>query len=92
MNNHEINAKRRWSFDSVRAACIRNHLYTGGTCEEYSAMLEMVETTNPTYENLYIVACDIKEHSDGQTIPNVMFILEREAVTTTLEIDGSDEI
>ena len=31
MNNHEINAKRRWSFDSVRAACIRNHLYTGGT-------------------------------------------------------------
>ena len=66
MNNHEINAKRHWSFDSVRAACIRNHLYT--------------------------VACDIKEHSDGQTITNVMFILEREAVTTTFEIDGSDEI
>ncbi len=55
-------------------------------------MLEMVETMNPTYENLYTVACDIKEHSDNQTITNVMFILEREAVTTTFEIDGSDEI
>ena len=42
--------------------------------------------------HLYTVACDIKEHSDDQTITNVMFILEREAVTTTFEIDGSDEI
>lgn len=38
MNNHEINAKRRWSFDSVRAACIRNHLYTGGWRDAYRAL------------------------------------------------------
>ena len=46
----------------------------------------------PTVENLYRLAKDIKEHSEGQTITNVMFILERDAVTTIFEIDGSDEI
>ena len=92
MNNPDIKATRNWSDDSVRAACIGNNLYTRGTCEEYSRMLEMVEVMNPTYENLYTVARDIKEHSKDQTITNVMFILEHEAVITTFEIDGSDEI
>lgn len=92
MNTPDIKADRRWSFDTVRTACIKNHLYTDGSCEEYSSMLERVETMNPTYENLYTVARDIKEHSEGQTITNIMFILEREAVITTFEIDGSDEI
>lgn len=41
MNNHEINAKRRWSFDSVRAACIRNHLYTGGTWNQFQYNTKM---------------------------------------------------
>lgn len=92
MNNHKINAKRHWTIDSIREACIRNQLYTSGTYEEYFAMLEMIKTMNPTYENLYTIAYDIKEHSDDQTITNIMFILEREAITTTFEIDGSDEI
>lgn len=92
MNNPIIFTKRQWSADSVRSACIRNELYTGGDCKEYASMLSMVDTMEPTYANLYTVACDIKEHSDDQTITNVMFILEREAVTTTFEIDGSDEI
>ncbi|SCJ78748.1 Uncharacterised protein [uncultured Flavonifractor sp.] len=92
MSNLIISTKRQWSPDTVRLACIRNHLYTGGTCEEYSRMMEMVRTMVPMYENLYIVARDIKEHSNDQTITNVMFILEREAVITTFEIDGSDEI
>ena len=51
-----------------------------------------IRDSQPTYENLYRLAKDICEHSEDQTITNVMFILEREAVTTTFEIDGSDEI
>lgn len=92
MNTHEIKVKRRWSIDTVRSACTRNSLYTAGTSGEYERMMELVKSTNPTCENLYTVACDIKEHSDDQTITNVMFILERETVITTFEIDGSDEI
>ena len=55
-------------------------------------MLKSADELQPTYENLYRLAKDICEHSEDQTITNVMFILEREAVTTTFEIDGSDEI
>lgn len=92
MEKHEIKARRFWSYDTVRSACIRNQLYESGTCEEYDKMLDMVKALEPTYENIYTVACDIKEHSDYQTITNIMFILEREAVITTFEVDGSDEI
>lgn len=87
-----VTRNRRWDFNSVREACIRNDLYTRGTNEDYSAMLDMVERTEPTTKAMYLVAKDIQEHSFDQTITNVMFILEREAVLTTFEINGSDEI
>ena len=41
---------------------------------------------------MYKVARDIANHSREKTISNVMFILEREAVVTAFEIDGSDEL
>lgn len=92
MNTPDIKATRRWSDHSVQSACIKNNLYTRGTYEQYDAMLKSADVLQPTVENLYRLAKDIKEHSENQTITNVMFILEREAVTTTFEIDGSDEI
>ena len=55
-------------------------------------MLGFVEENDPTLAVLYAVAKDICEHSEYQSISNVMFILERDAVYTTFEIDGSDEI
>jgi hypothetical protein len=55
-------------------------------------MLNMADRTEPTTKAMYLVAKDIQEHSKDQTITNVMFILEREAVLTTFEINGSDEI
>lgn len=88
----EIKAARRWSDYSVQTACINNNLYTRGFYDQYDRMLESADELQPTYENLYRLAKDICEHSEDQTITNVMFILEREAVTTTFEIDGSDEI
>lgn len=89
-----IQTFRRWTPDRVRQACIRNDLYTRGTNEEYGRMLSYVGSADggPTTANLYLVAKDICEHSKNQTITNVMFILEREAVITTFEIFGSDEI
>ena len=92
MNTPDIKAIRRWSDDSVQAACIKNDLYTRGTYDQYDKMLKSADVLQPTVENLYRLAKDIKEHSEGQTITNVMFILERAAVTTIFEIDGSDEI
>ena len=89
-----IETFRHWTPDRVRQACIRNDLYTRGDNEEYSRMLSFVGVAagGPTTKNLYLVAKDICEHSKGQTISNIMFILESEAVITTFEIDGSDEI
>lgn len=87
-----ITRNRMWDRDTVRRACIANHLYTEGDNEAYSKMLDMVDRTEPTTKAMYLVAKDIQEHSDMQTITNVMFILERYAVITTFEIDGNDNI
>lgn len=92
MSSPIIFTKRHWSLDSVRKACIKNHLYTRGTCNEYDKMLKLVATMIPTYENIYIIARNIKDHSEDRTVIDIMFILENEAVDTTFEIYGNDEI
>ena len=68
MNTPDIKAIRRWSDDSVQAACIKNDLYTRGTYDQYDKMLKSADVLQPTVENLYRLAKDIKEHSEGQTI------------------------
>ena len=88
----DITRNRTWYPALVREACIRNNLYTRGDNEEYITMLGLVERTAPTTKAMYLVAKDIQAHSKDQTISNVMFILESEAVLTTFEINGSDEI
>ncbi|MCI9505767.1 MAG: hypothetical protein HFF62_04145 [Oscillospiraceae bacterium] len=92
MNTPKITANRFWTPHSVRQTCITHDLYTGGDCEEYEKMLDRVRNCEPTTENLYVIAKDIQEHSNGQTITNVMFLLEKDAVMTTFEIDGQDDI
>ena len=87
-----LTRNRMWNRDTVRQACINNDLYTRGDNGDYSKMLDMVDSREPTTKAMYLVAKDIQEHSDMQTITNVMFILERDAVITTFEIDGSDMI
>lgn len=90
----QIETFRYWTPDRVRETCIRNGLYTKGTNEEYNRMLSYVGVAagGPTTKNLYLVAKDICEHSENQLISNVMFILERDTVITTFEIDGRDDI
>ena len=88
----KIEEMRQWSVDSVRSACIRNNLYTRGDNEAYAHMFSWVSRLYPNEENLYFIAKDIYDHSDDQTITNVMFILANEAVTYTFLIDGSCEV
>ena len=94
MKTPNITVKRFWTPLSVRQACIKNDLYTGGDCKEYEHMLDLVDQfrDNPSIENLHVIAKDIQEHSNGQTITNVMYLLEKDAVMTTFEIDGQDVI
>lgn len=90
MKTPEIKITRKWSLKSVREACIKNNLYTCGDCEEYDHMLNWVERLYPSTENMYFIANDIVEHSEDQTISNVMFILEKDAINTFFEIDGEE--
>lgn len=70
--------------------CISNNFYTCGDTREYSKMLEYVENSKPTLENIYAVAVDILDHTDpneGQTITNIMCIIENTVVRTTFDIE-----
>ena len=92
MTTPTITTSRSWSSGNIMASCIRNRFYTCGTNREYENMLRMVDQNDPTPEILYQVAKDIYDHSKNQTITNIMFVLEKEAVNTFYYIDGSDEI
>ena len=94
MKPPNITANRFWTPHSVRQTCIIHDLYTRGGCREYEHMLGLVDQfrDNPSTENLYVIAKDIQEHSRNQTITNVMFLLEKDAVMTTFEINGRDDI
>lgn len=78
----KITTKRFWSAMDVRALCIKNDLYTRGDNEAYSDMLAYVSTNNPTTEDLYMVAKNICDHSKGQSVSNIMFMLENDVVKT----------
>lgn len=81
-NGMIITERRNWSSESVRECCIRNDFYTCGDNEDYMKMLQFVEDSQVTIANLYRVAKDIYEHSDEQTIENVMFCLNKDAIDT----------
>lgn len=71
--------------ECVRECCIKNHLYTEGTCEEYKYMLNLADKKY-SLENLFKIASNICEHSKNQTIQNVMFLLGEDAVITFYHI------
>ncbi len=92
MKTPNITVNRRWSGMSVRQTCIKHDLYTCGDNKDYEHMLNWVERLYPNTDNLYFIAEDIQKHSEDQTVTNVMYLLEKDAVVTTFEIDGQDDI
>lgn len=86
----EIKEVNKITAAGVRNCCIMNDLYTRGTCRDYDSMLNIAKTQDYSIELLHELADDICKHSDNQTITNVMYMLRKDAVITTYEIDGDD--
>lgn len=84
----EITEQVIWSATEVRHLCIKNEWYTRGDNRAYSAMLDMVDESEPTTENLYKVAKDIKEHSNTDSdIASIMFQMKKYCVTSFYTIE-----
>ena len=92
-NNPIITRTPNWTPDTVRMTCIKNDLYTLGDSEAYVAMLDKVSKfPTPSDYGLFVIAKDITEHSEGQTVTNVMYILANSSIRYTFELDGRDDI
>lgn len=90
----KIITHEEWSFNTVRSMCIRENFYTCGTCTDYESILNFVEDSSPTQENIYKVAHDIANHSnwdddnwsEKDKIENVAFCIVTQAITRWCEI------
>lgn len=82
-----INVIIKWSSGSVYDLCKKYDLYTCGDCVAYAEMLDFVRDNEPTTKTLYMVAKDINDHSDNNTIENIMFLLSKYAVNRFYEIE-----
>lgn len=82
-----ITVIRKWNSESVRQACIKNDFYTCGDNRAYMKMLNMVDNTEPTTENIYKIAKDILNHSRENTIENIMFCIDKDAINTFYEVE-----
>lgn len=87
----KIVEERMWDAYSVRDVCIKNGLYTKGDVRAYDKMLQITEHYKPTDTMIYEVAKDIFEHSDGQTLENVMFLIGNEAVRRFYSVKGGEQ-
>ena len=56
---------RRLHSTDLRALCIREDWYTGGTNEEYANLMDMTKKDNITTDDIVEIATDIIEHSDS---------------------------
>ena len=55
---------RRLHSSDLRALCIREDWYTGGTNEEYANLMDMTNKDNITTDDIVEIATDIIEHSE----------------------------
>ena len=67
--------ERFWNSEAVRKACIKFDWYTQGSSEEYSYLLDFVDSHKPTDRNINRVVEDIFNHSDqeGRDIESVAY-------------------
>ncbi len=91
----KIKASRVWDSMDVRSMCIRENFYTRGSCDDYSKMLEYVEThsADPSDFEIYAVANNILNHTSkelGQTVENIMYILVNDVIRHFYNIEYSE--
>lgn len=77
-----IKERKLWNMHDMRSACIRNNLYTMGSNEEYSEMLMNIEKLYPTLTTIQSIAQNILDHSEDQSLTNIMYIIANEVVKT----------
>ena len=79
--------KRTISMFDVRKVCISHDWYTAGDVEEYDNILNYVnDIDEATTDELYVIAADIKEHSETEyEIEDIMFVLANECCLTHIE-------
>lgn len=75
----EIVEETVMSSDNVMKCCVAHGFYTAGTIADYSKMLETVRDNEYSLSLLYKIAKDIAEHSEDQTIENIMYHLSNDA-------------
>lgn len=63
MNKYGYKEVRRLHSSDLRALCIKEDWYTGGTNEEYANLMEMTKKDNITTDDIVEIATDIIEHS-----------------------------
>ena len=78
--------ERTWSSNSVRDICIKLGWYTNGDSDDYSNLLDFVDSHKPTDRNINWVVEDIFNHSDqeGRDIESVAHCFGRFAVSLKL--------
>ena len=59
----KITKEESWSRDALYTLCNKEKWYTGGSNEEYEALLSMPDEMEPTDSNIFLAARDIAEHS-----------------------------
>ena len=84
----KIKEYRTWFVEDVRAMCIREHLFTCGINAEYDAMFKLVRNLEPTVDNIHWVANYINDHSEYNTVENIMGMLANGVVRYGYEING----
>lgn len=64
MNKYGYKEVRQLSASDLRALCIEENWYTGGTNEEYYNLMTKTEKENITTDDIVEIAGDIVEHSE----------------------------
>lgn len=87
MSKPNIKVTRIWTANGVERACKYNNLYTCSDNRDFEHMLSEVDhNTIPTYYDLYKAACVIHKYNESKSVPEIMGILEKDAVWTIFDV------
>lgn len=92
----KITKKESWSRDALYTLCNKEKWYTGGSNEEYEALLSMPDEMEPTDSNIFLAARDIAENSpdydanDPEDIAGIMFMIRKFTVNTFYQIEKEE--
>lgn len=81
-NAPELDEVIYWTEETFVRTCIKHNFYNAGNNKDYSEIIDFINHTNPTKENIYKVAKNIFDNTEsekpGFTIEYIMFVLINE--------------